>query len=145
MHFWEFWRMGDIFQWLVRQTNLGLLPCLLDSGFLSLFLGMSAPKMALTLSGFASIPLCDTMNPKNLPEETPKTNFVGFNFILYLWSILKVFLFRLQLCFSPACRLYRLPHFAYLVREHSVDQPLVCGSSIFLDRRAWPCNNITPS
>ena len=30
------------------------------------------------------------MNPKNFPEATAKTHFVGFNFILYLHSVLKV-------------------------------------------------------
>ena len=46
--------------------------------------------IAFTLSGFASIPRWDTMNPKNFPEVTKKTHFLGFNFILYLCSVLKV-------------------------------------------------------
>jgi hypothetical protein len=45
-------------------------------------LGGYISKTAFTFSGFASIPLCDTMKPKNLPEETPKAHLDGFNFIL---------------------------------------------------------------
>ena len=46
--------------------------------------------IAFTLSGFASIPHWDTMNPKNFLEATAKTHFARFNFILYLRSVLKV-------------------------------------------------------
>ena len=30
--------------------------------------------MALTFSGFAFIPLCDTMKPRNFPKETPNAH-----------------------------------------------------------------------
>ena len=33
--------------------------------------------MALTFSGFASIPLCETINPRNFPEETSKAHLDG--------------------------------------------------------------------
>ena len=46
--------------------------------------------IAFTLSRFASISHWDTINPKNFPEATAKTHLVGFNFILYLCSVLKV-------------------------------------------------------
>src|SRR3954470_12278713 len=42
-------------------------------------LGASICSMALILSGLASIPLCDTKNPRSLPEGTPKTHFSGFS------------------------------------------------------------------
>jgi hypothetical protein len=38
-------------------------------------------KIALTFSGFASIPLCETINSKNFPEETPKAHFARLSFI----------------------------------------------------------------
>ena len=46
--------------------------------------------IAFTLSEFASIPHWDTMNPKNFLEAIAKTHLAGFNFILYLRSVLKV-------------------------------------------------------
>ena len=47
-------------------------------------------RIALTFLGFASIPLWDTMNPRNFPKETPKAHMDGFNFMLYYLSVLKV-------------------------------------------------------
>ena len=44
-------------------------------------LGEAISMMAYTFSRFASIPLWDTMNPKNLPEATPKTHLPVFSFI----------------------------------------------------------------
>ena len=46
--------------------------------------------MAYTFSEFASIPLWDTMNPKNFPEVTPKTHVAGFSFIWYFLRVLNV-------------------------------------------------------
>jgi hypothetical protein len=34
-------------------------------------------SIAWILSGFASIPQCDTRNPRSLPTETPKDTFLG--------------------------------------------------------------------
>ena len=47
-------------------------------------------RIALIFSGFASIPLYETMNPRNFPDTTPKAHLLGFNFILYHLSVLKV-------------------------------------------------------
>ena len=38
-------------------------------------------NIALTFSGLASIPCCETMNPRNLLDETPNTHFARFNLI----------------------------------------------------------------
>lgn len=38
---------------------------------------------------FASIPQCDTINLKNLPEVTPKEHMAGFSFIRYLCKVVK--------------------------------------------------------
>ena len=35
--------------------------------------------MTLIWSGFTSIPLCDTMKPRNFPEPTPNTHLEAFN------------------------------------------------------------------
>ncbi|XP_023886377.1 uncharacterized protein LOC111998512 [Quercus suber] len=43
--------------------------------------GDAISSMACTFSRFASIPLWDTMNPKNFPDATPKAHLLGFNFI----------------------------------------------------------------
>jgi len=37
--------------------------------------------MAETFSGLASIPHSETMNPRSMPRETPKTYFSGFSLI----------------------------------------------------------------
>ncbi|KAL4338833.1 hypothetical protein AHAS_Ahas12G0249700 [Arachis hypogaea] len=39
------------------------------------------PRIALHLSGFASIPLCVSINPRNFPASTAKVHFVGFSLI----------------------------------------------------------------
>jgi len=43
--------------------------------------GACISSTAQIFSGFASIPLLETMNPRNFPDETPKAHFAGFNFI----------------------------------------------------------------
>ena len=55
-----------------------------------IFCGGFISRIALIFSGLASIPLCETMNPRNFPEATPKAHLLGFNFILYRLSVLKV-------------------------------------------------------
>ena len=71
--------------------------------------------IAFTLSGFASIPCWDTMNLKNFPKVIEKTHFSGFNFILYLRSMLKVLLDHpsgwLRPYFSLVYHLCTPPHF----------------------------------
>ena len=47
-------------------------------------------KIAWILSGFASIPLCETIKPRNFPDVTLKAHLPGFNFILYRLSVSKV-------------------------------------------------------
>ena len=44
-------------------------------------LGEVISSMAFTFSRLASIPCWETMNPKNLPNETPNTHFTKFNLI----------------------------------------------------------------
>ena len=46
-------------------------------------LGDPSSIMACTFSGLTSIPLWDTMKPKNFPAVTPNTHFLGFSFMLY--------------------------------------------------------------
>ena len=46
-------------------------------------LGEDISRMALTFLGFASMPLCETINLRNFPEETPKAHLDGFSFMLY--------------------------------------------------------------
>ena len=46
-----------------------------------MFFGGSMSNIAWILPGFASIPLCETMNPKNFLEETLNAHLLGFSFI----------------------------------------------------------------
>ena len=46
-------------------------------------LGGFRSKMARTFSELTSIPLWDTMKPKNFPAVTPNTHLLGFSFMLY--------------------------------------------------------------
>src|SRR3954469_9890115 len=43
----------------------------------------------LIFSGFASMPLLDTMYPRSLPAGTPKVHLAGFNFMWYVRRFLK--------------------------------------------------------
>ena len=54
------------------------------------FLGHSMFSIAWILSGFASIPLCKTINPRKFPNETPKAHLIRFSFMLYCISMSKV-------------------------------------------------------
>ena len=47
-------------------------------------------RIALILSGFASIPLGLTINLKNFPNPTPKAYFSRFSFMWYDRRMLKV-------------------------------------------------------
>jgi hypothetical protein len=47
-------------------------------------------RTTFTFLGLASIPFCETMNPKNFPKETPKAHLDGFSFNLWSFSVLKV-------------------------------------------------------
>lgn len=42
------------------------------------------------LSGFASIPLSSTKNPRHLPTVTPKTHFFGLSFMWYFLRVARV-------------------------------------------------------
>ena len=67
---------------MALETNLfkaATCPVSLYSSFTLLEEVMS--NMALTFSGLASIPHCKTMNPRNLPDETPNKHFTEFNLI----------------------------------------------------------------
>ena len=66
------------------ETNLfraATLPFKLYTAFT--VLGGSSSNMSRTFSGLTSIPLWDTMKPKNFPAVTPNTHLLGFNFMLY--------------------------------------------------------------
>ena len=52
--------------------------------------GEDISRMAFTFSRFASIPLYDTIKPRNFLEETPKVHLPRFSFILYCLSVLNV-------------------------------------------------------
>ena len=47
-------------------------------------------SIAWILSGFTSIPLCETIKPRNFPDDTSKVHLLGFNFILYCLSVSNV-------------------------------------------------------
>ena len=46
-----------------------------------MFFRGSMSNIAWILPGFASIPLCETMNPKNFLEETLNAHLLGFSLI----------------------------------------------------------------
>lgn len=48
------------------------------------FLGDYMFIISLIWLGFASIPLCVTMQPKNVPAATPNVRLVGLSFIPYI-------------------------------------------------------------
>ncbi|GKU93502.1 hypothetical protein SLEP1_g7095 [Rubroshorea leprosula] len=47
-------------------------------------------SIALIFSGLTSIPLLETMNPRNLPDSTPKTHLAGFNLMRCVLRLLNV-------------------------------------------------------
>ena len=65
--------------------------------------GITASFPQASLKG-ALIPLCETMNPRDFPDETPKVHLLGFNFMLYCLSVSKVS-YRSSRCF-PSSRLF---------------------------------------
>ena len=71
-----------------KQLRATTLPVRLYTSF-TVF-GGAISNMAFILSGLASIPLWDTMNPKNFPDETPKAHLPGLSFMQYWRSVLKV-------------------------------------------------------
>ena len=76
---------------LAHETNLfnaAILPFKLCTS-LTIFDGASS-IIVRTFSGLTSIPLWDTINPKNFPVVTPNVHLLGFNFILYVRSVSKV-------------------------------------------------------
>ena len=74
-----------------RETNRLSVAILSVSPCVSLMvLGGCISRMALILFGLASIPLCETIKPRNLLEETPKAHLLGFSFIWYLQNVLNV-------------------------------------------------------
>ena len=83
---------------LLRAATLPVRDCTSFTIF-----GEDISRIALTFSGFASIPLCDTMNLRNFPEETPKAHLDGFNFMLYYISVLNISL--RSSTFLPICLL----------------------------------------
>jgi len=48
-----------------------------------MFVGLRMSMIGLHFSGFASIPRCVSMNPKNFPLLTPNTHLSRFNQRLY--------------------------------------------------------------
>ena len=63
------------------------------------FFGSSMLSIAWILSGFASIPLCETVKPRNFPDETLKAHLLGFSFMLYHLSMSKGF-WRSSKCYA---------------------------------------------
>ena len=76
---------------LLRATILPVSDCTSFTVF-----GDDISRMAFTFFGLASISLCDTMKPRNFPEDTPNVHLVGFNFIMYCLSVLKVSLWSFR-------------------------------------------------
>ena len=48
-----------------------------------IFYGGFISNIAWILLELASIPLCETIKPRNFPDDTPKAHLLGFNFMLY--------------------------------------------------------------
>ena len=67
-------------------------------------LGGSNSIMARTFSGLTSIPLWDTMKPKNFLAVTPNAHLFGFSFMLNDQSVSKVFIRSSR--WSTSCRLF---------------------------------------
>ena len=54
-------------------------------------LGAGESKIALSYAGFASIPLCVTIKPKNWSALTPNAHFKGLSFMSYALRKSKAF------------------------------------------------------
>ena len=64
------------------ETNLLSAATRSVSDWISLvFYGGFMSSIAWILSGFALIPLWETLNPRNFLDDTPKAHLLGFNFI----------------------------------------------------------------
>ena len=63
-----------------------------------IFFGNSMFRISWILSRFASIPLYETIKPRNFLDATPKAHLLGSSFILYRLSILKVS-WRSSMCY----------------------------------------------
>ena len=71
----------NIYFFLKTETNMArILPLRLCTSFM--FLGGVISIMARILSGLASMPLWDTMNPRNFPAVTLKARLPGLSFML---------------------------------------------------------------
>ena len=76
---------------MALETNLLRAATLPVRDYTSLIVfGEDISRIALTFTGFTSIPLCDTINPRNFPEETLKVHLDEFSFMLYYLSVLNV-------------------------------------------------------
>ena len=72
----------------MKRPSVARRPMRRCSSFLQL--GADVSMIAWIWSGLTSIPLCVTMNPKNLLALTPKAHLAEFNFILYAFIKQKV-------------------------------------------------------
>lgn len=105
---------------LLKEANLSVNLC--TSFTLVSWSGMSS----LILSGFTLIPLCETKNPKNIPESTPNTHFFGLSFMLCFLRMSKV---------SQSCFKLSAP-FKYLTNMPSIYTSIVlpiCFSNILIN------------
>ena len=90
---------------IALETNLLRAATRLVRDWTSLiFRGGFMSSIAWVLSGFALIPLWETINPRNFPDNTPKAHLLGFNFMLYYLSVSNVSC-RSSRCF-PSSRLF---------------------------------------
>lgn len=85
----------DCFRYKVVQCRYS--PCQAPNLLLSPWLGYI--NEGLDFFRLASMPLCLTIKPKNLPEPTPNTYLAEFNFIPYSLKMAKV-LARFVTCWS---------------------------------------------
>uniref|UniRef100_A0A2N9H6D7 Uncharacterized protein n=1 Tax=Fagus sylvatica TaxID=28930 RepID=A0A2N9H6D7_FAGSY len=81
------WFVHCLPKWMIVLRTLAGIPPVHSKAFMST---LKKGRMALILSGLASIPLCETIKPRNLLEETPKAHLLGFSFIWYLRNVLNV-------------------------------------------------------
>lgn len=97
-------------------------------------------NMAFIILGLASISLCEIIKPKNFPIDTPNAHLVGFSFIWYLSSVLRVS------SKSSKCLLALYQHVIHvnfhilldLHFKHLVYQSLIGGPYIFQSERHDP-------
>jgi hypothetical protein len=100
------------------------------------FAGFPIVNIAWIFSGFASIPLADTRNPRSCPADTPKEHFVGVKLEFVPVEVVEGFLQVADQRFLLSCGDDHvidvdLDVAAYLTSEAVLHHPLISCSYIF--------------